>query len=1055
MCSEEPSVAEHHVETLLESHKALSSEDEKELLRLLYFDQIDARLWSLRKAQAKTCKWLLATPQYRQWINAEKSPEANWPNYGGFFWIKGKPGTGKSVMMKFLFSEAKRTIRSTKKLLISFFFNARGSELEMSTLGLYRSLLLQLFDAAPETKSALGHLGSLGSQAIKRSGWNHEVLKETFALALDRLRDRGLCCYIDALDECPEGDIRDMISFFEDLGTRERSSFFQVCLSSRHYPEIGIKTTLQLVLENEQDHTEDIRLYIDSQLNIGNSLQAEEIKAEILRKSSSIFLWAFLVIPMLNKEYDRGRIKGSERRLNEIPIGLHKLFIDILKRDCENMDELCLCVQLILFAKRPLRPEELRAATTLVAKGEPEEAGSVTSDDLRKFILDASKGLAEITKSKKPTVQFIHESVRDFLLKEGGMKNVPMVGENVEGQSHNNLVKACTLQLETCHQYRETRESAQYIYTGEELTAIFPFLEYATLHIFYHANFAERFRVSQQELIRTFRLEEWKEVHRRFERFETRRYDNNIHLLYILAENGAESLIRTHPERSQHFQIKGGRFNLPLIASIFGGHNAAARALVGCDLPEKSPFDKGDSNKPRAIGIADYNKPHRDVISYLGQCGDLSLLHHVLENRDYKQTSFQPKRRSSLLMYAASEEVVDLLFKFSSDLSLFDEDISLGTIHHISDTRESQHQTHDNLRFIQQAVQCSPSLLTKPVWSSRTLLQYACWKRFWNLFKYAISELVSQETNRALHGNEVCDDLAQSGLQQRHAKGTQWPTIFLHAAKHDEAVDGEKIFGPLLSKHANEVNQTDDNGSTALHLFARHDSTRTELLLNAGADVNAADSDGETPLLLAIKGGSWNNFSLLLHNPDCEVNCTNKMGRGALHSCVLSPMWPSNGPHGLVKAASQLLTLEKFEPNTRDNQGRTAIDLAVAKCDFKLVKVLLESHKTRFTQQDSKDSGPSTLLRIAGLEHLGILGREENLLETVRVLLMSGKMERRAVAKTLLVRLAERKGLGEMRKLMEKYVDGGDISESFLPHFYDETEFPDGPNGKFRPSRRV
>ncbi|KAH7141002.1 hypothetical protein EDB81DRAFT_588597, partial [Dactylonectria macrodidyma] len=571
LCSEEHSVPEEDVETVPRNEETLPGGFEEELLRLLYFDQIDARLWSLRKAQAKTCKWLLTTPQYQQWINSEKLLQANGPNSSGFFWIKGKPGTGKSVMMKFLFAEAKRTLRSTKKLLISFFFNARGSELERSTLGLYRSLLLQLFNAAPETKSTLGHLGSLGSQAIKRSGWNHEVLKETFALALDRLQGGRLCCYIDALDECPEDDIRDMISFFEDLGTRERSSYFQVCFSSRHYPEIGIKTTLQLVLENEQDHTEDIRLYIDSQLNIGNSLQAEEIKAEILRKSSSIFLWAFLVIPMLNKEYDRGRIKGLKRRLNEIPIGLHDLFIDILKRDCKNMEELCLCVQLILFAKRPLKPEELRAAATLVTEDEPEEAGSVTPEELRKFILDASKGLAEITKSKKPTVQFIHESVRDFLLREGGMKNLPMVGENVEGQSHNSLAKACTLQLKAWYENQATQEPVTNSETGGELATTFPFLEYATLHILYHANSAERFSISQSEFIQTFQFQKWKEVHRRFERFKTRQYGDDIDMLYVLAEVGAESLIKTHPMRSQHFQIVGGRFQLPLIAAIFAG----------------------------------------------------------------------------------------------------------------------------------------------------------------------------------------------------------------------------------------------------------------------------------------------------------------------------------------------------------------------------------------------------------------------------------------------------------------------------------------------------
>ncbi|KAK7413482.1 hypothetical protein QQX98_007630 [Neonectria punicea] len=91
-----------------------------------------------------------------------------------------------------------------------------------------------------------------------------------------------------------------------------------------------------------------------------------------------------------------------------------------------------------------------------LAEGELDESDSVTSDDLRRFILDASKGLAEITASQKPTVQFIHESVRDFLLKEGGMSDLPMVGDNFEGQGHNNLVTACMLHLNNWYRKRGT-----------------------------------------------------------------------------------------------------------------------------------------------------------------------------------------------------------------------------------------------------------------------------------------------------------------------------------------------------------------------------------------------------------------------------------------------------------------------------------------------------------------------------------------------------------------------------------------------------------------------
>jgi hypothetical protein len=54
---------------------------------------------------------------------------------------------------------------------------------------------------------------------------------------------------------------------------------------------------------------------------------------EILVKASGIFLWVYLVVPILNKAYDKGRPYSLKKRLEEIPKGLPELFDDILTRD--------------------------------------------------------------------------------------------------------------------------------------------------------------------------------------------------------------------------------------------------------------------------------------------------------------------------------------------------------------------------------------------------------------------------------------------------------------------------------------------------------------------------------------------------------------------------------------------------------------------------------------------------------------------------------------------------------------------------------------------------
>ena len=55
-----------HGEGLTNSYEEpISEEKQKEMLDLLRFDQIDARLMSLKTAQGKTCRWLLRKSQYR------------------------------------------------------------------------------------------------------------------------------------------------------------------------------------------------------------------------------------------------------------------------------------------------------------------------------------------------------------------------------------------------------------------------------------------------------------------------------------------------------------------------------------------------------------------------------------------------------------------------------------------------------------------------------------------------------------------------------------------------------------------------------------------------------------------------------------------------------------------------------------------------------------------------------------------------------------------------------------------------------------------------------
>ncbi|KAK1585010.1 uncharacterized protein LY79DRAFT_704988 [Colletotrichum navitas] len=228
-----------------------------------------------------------------------------------------------------------------KGTLITFFFNARGEQLQKSTTGMYRSLLFQLIEALPQLRTALD-FHALMKRNTRLREWTIELLKELLEEVFRNLKDESVTCFIDALDECDEDQIRDMVSFFESVSenTTAMDIGFQVCFSSRHYPHITISKAASLILEGQEGHKDDIVKYVLSELRIGTSKIAQQVRHELQEKASGVFMWVVLVVGILNKEYDGGRLHRLRQRLRELPGDLNTLFRDILIRDRHYLPEI-------------------------------------------------------------------------------------------------------------------------------------------------------------------------------------------------------------------------------------------------------------------------------------------------------------------------------------------------------------------------------------------------------------------------------------------------------------------------------------------------------------------------------------------------------------------------------------------------------------------------------------------------------------------------------------------------------------------------------------------
>jgi len=113
----------------------------------------DRRLTQIDEASKHTFDWVLENSSlgFTDWLRTGDN----------IFWISGKPGSGKSTLMKFIYNDD-RTAQllqkfgsTTTHLSAGFFFHHRGDVVQKSFEGLLRGILSQIFESRRKLKEAI------------------------------------------------------------------------------------------------------------------------------------------------------------------------------------------------------------------------------------------------------------------------------------------------------------------------------------------------------------------------------------------------------------------------------------------------------------------------------------------------------------------------------------------------------------------------------------------------------------------------------------------------------------------------------------------------------------------------------------------------------------------------------------------------------------------------------------------------------------------------------------------------------------------------------------
>ena len=773
-----------------------------------------------------TCRWILEHESYKKWYKDQR----------GLLWIKGNPGAGKSTVLKYAFEAAKQ---NDCLILASFFFHGRGSLNQKSPLGLFRSLLHQILQQVPDLLTVFASLHRQRCDTEGQNGqeweWRERDLQKFFSShVIETAKTFPMRLYIDALDECGQESAIDLVEYFYRL-----ADSVAICFACRHYPIVSLEED-GIEISVEHENSTDIDAYITNRIQhaIRDEKVASSIRHELIDRSASNFQWVVLVTPRVLKFYKKGKsLKDICMLIRELPSELATPYEEIVQgAEPDDMRQALHLFQWICFAFRPMTLQELREATALdihtshTSLQESRISGQYaeTDEEMERRVLNLSQGLAEVEKhGAKRIVQFIHQSVMDFLLQRGFhlfLEQLPddRINGSIIAPGHFWISRACIKYL-----FLDEVTSDP---SGNEPPEELVLASYAFENWIAHLQIVEQENVTQDDLVARLQrvskvssaLHKWDlniknlKTHNTYWQDETNFIftsgRTDIHIASRFGLSSVVSCILKQGIRNAEIEARDGGGNTPLHHATEAGHKAIVRQLL-----EKRAEKDAQNIWRRTPMHGAALKGHMAVTRLLLEAGA------AVDPRDcFDETPLFPAT------YWGHEDVVKLLLNLGAEAD---------TVNDLGETPLLK-ATHRGFQPLVELLLERGAQVNITAKDGRTPLSEA-----------------------ADGGHEsIVRLLLEHGADLDNEKECVMP---LHAA----ASKGHQSIVELLLNWGAKGDTVDNDGETPLLQAARVGFRPVvELLLKKGAQVNITTKYGRTPLSWAVDGGYESIVRLLLEH---------------------------------------------------------------------------------------------------------------------------------------------------------------------------------------------
>ena len=446
-------------------------------LNSLRFD--NTRYKKISEQHEGSLEWLWTHPDYVEWSSAESSD---------LLLIEGKPGSGKSTLMKYFQQRLSEREPHKGQVVASFYYSYREGEQQTNHSNMLRSVLYDVLEKKEEFFYHFQPYYREATQGVEHPEWRYKSLQAILlSVAKNHPLSERLYLIVDAMDESDDSERADVIKLLRKLCAARGACIVKVFVASRPIAGLsGHPTKDQRMIRLQDVNYSDILKFTASflgspALNLPPNI-ADLATKYITENAQGVFVWVHLVKKELLEYAADGYTKNQIFDfLKSLPTELEGVYKRILMRldggKGQNIVDGQKMLQFVLFSYRSLGLDELGQA--LAIRDNPDSEFLLSDESfegdlicgIEKRIISCAGNFLEIKarddhgnsslyvdipdwgslanrSTESSVVQVMHQTVREFFRPDG-----PTAQSNFRMKSndaHMRISVACIRYLMLC-----------------------------------------------------------------------------------------------------------------------------------------------------------------------------------------------------------------------------------------------------------------------------------------------------------------------------------------------------------------------------------------------------------------------------------------------------------------------------------------------------------------------------------------------------------------------------------------------------------------------------